>query len=709
MLATSSGELMNANGYDHIYSTSTACTHPLNYETESYSPPTGAINEWVNVPTISTGTVIYICYGNPNITTSQASSSRTWNSNYVGVWHLAVNNGTLSTIDSTASGNNGTNNGEATTSLGIFNGAGAAISSATSSILIPTSTILNLTGHLTLEIWVYPEISNNYQTLIGKVVGSTRQYYYDLSTSGGGYIYVALDNSPNNNLAVSPAWTVNAWNHIVLTWDGSNDRIYINGVLAETYADTTAPNSASSPVWLGNDASGFNIGVVGYLDEARISNTALSSSWISTEYKNQSSPSTFYTVGNQVGSGVSTVITTSPSVGLPMTVDLAGCTTPCYYDWTNGTQHTITATSTAALTGSQYTWSSWSDSGSQTHNITASMPPGTYTATYSVQYLLTTNVVSGGTISPGSTWYNSLSTPAVSATANPGYLFAGFSGALSGTTNPQNVAPMTGPISVTANFTPTTTYNSGLVGWWTFDEASGTYAYDYSGHSNTGTWIGVPTGLYSSGHYPRSWAGMFNATSAMISVTSTSALAIGGSGSAVTLAAWIYNTTTTGGWIVRKGYEAGNGSEWGMYTSASSTGVNLAFRTVPNAAGRSYTAEGTVMALNTWYFVTVTCAYGATTPNYYINGVLQPVSTLLLTDGFGRGAFNFPVTSFPVNIGASSEGLGHPHRLLRWTHRRSSHLQHCPIVNYSAVALYHGILARNIGLPDTKVDLPQQD
>jgi hypothetical protein len=38
---------------------------------------------------------------------------------------------------------------------------------------------------------------------------------------------------------------------------------------------------------------------VGTIDEVRIANTALSSSWINTEYNNQSSPSTFYSIGTE--------------------------------------------------------------------------------------------------------------------------------------------------------------------------------------------------------------------------------------------------------------------------------------------------------------------------------------------------------------------------------------------------------------------------
>jgi hypothetical protein len=84
------------------------------------------------------------------------------------------------------------------------------------------------------------------------------------------------------------------------------------------------------------------------------------------------------------------------------------------------------------------------------------VPPSsstTYTANFTTQYYLTTASGAGGTVSPTSGWYNSGTSVQVSATANAGYSFSGFSGALSGTTTPQNVA-MSAPASVTATWAP---------------------------------------------------------------------------------------------------------------------------------------------------------------------------------------------------------------------------------------------------------------
>jgi len=77
----------------------------------------------------------------------------------------------------------------------------------------------------------------------------------------------------------------------------------------------------------------------------------------------------------------------------------------------------------------------------------------TFTATFAKQHYLTTaaSPAAGGVISPGSGWQNAGAMVQVSAAANAGYHFTGFSGGLTGTTMPQSV-PISGPGSATGNF-----------------------------------------------------------------------------------------------------------------------------------------------------------------------------------------------------------------------------------------------------------------
>jgi len=128
---------------------------------------------------------------------------------------------------------------------------------------------------------------------------------------------------------------------------------------------------------------------------------------------------------------------------------------PVVLSWQPGTFHSIGTTS-PQTTGStaRYLFTGWSDHGPLTHTVTPTVPT-TFTASFKLQYLITAmvNPPGAGTISPVTGFYDFPDTLQVVATPAPGYAFAGYSGALFGLQNPQNLA--VGSLqTVTANFVP---------------------------------------------------------------------------------------------------------------------------------------------------------------------------------------------------------------------------------------------------------------
>ncbi len=107
--------------------------------------------------------------------------------------------------------------------------------------------------------------------------------------------------------------------------------------------------------------------------------------------------------------------------------------------------------------GSQAIFDSWSDGKAASHNITVGTSPATYTATYTVQYLLTAAANPSGsgsvTANPLSSngYYNAGADVQLTAAPNAGFQFSNWAGGLSGTANPQSIA-MNAAHSVTADF-----------------------------------------------------------------------------------------------------------------------------------------------------------------------------------------------------------------------------------------------------------------
>jgi hypothetical protein len=176
------------------------------------------------------------------------------------------------------------------------------------------------------------------------------------------------------------------------------------------------------------------------------------------------------TVSTPVDILVSVTVTTSPA-GLSITVDGTNYTAPQSFNWVVGSLHTISTTSPqAGPTGSQYVFSSWSDSGAQSHSVTAPTSATTYTASFNTQYQLTTlaSPSADGSVTPASGgYYAAGASIPVTATANAGFQFnnwtssgGSFDSTTSASTNfhmPSVAATVTGNFTVIVVAAPTST------------------------------------------------------------------------------------------------------------------------------------------------------------------------------------------------------------------------------------------------------------
>jgi hypothetical protein len=153
--------------------------------------------------------------------------------------------------------------------------------------------------------------------------------------------------------------------------------------------------------------------------------------------------------------GVQHTITTSPQ-GLTVAIDGVAYPTPKAVYWTAGSSHTLSLTTPQTLGGMKVTATGWS-TGATTAAITVVAPAAstTYTGNFSTQYLLTTAASGGGTVtadppSPDG-FYPSGTAVQLAAAPSGGVQFTGWSGGLTGSTNPQSIT-MDGPRLVTATF-----------------------------------------------------------------------------------------------------------------------------------------------------------------------------------------------------------------------------------------------------------------
>ncbi|RLF49965.1 MAG: hypothetical protein DRN24_07295, partial [Thermoplasmata archaeon] len=128
-------------------------------------------------------------------------------------------------------------------------------------------------------------------TTIGhnKKVVSKGQNAYSLEIHPDGNILYGYINGNSVSTSVDTNW-----HYVVLTYDGNEMKLYVDGELKNNQSLTGSINTNENNLLLGDYLTGT-------LDEVRVSNTARNAAWINTTYLNTNSPTTFATFSSQIG------------------------------------------------------------------------------------------------------------------------------------------------------------------------------------------------------------------------------------------------------------------------------------------------------------------------------------------------------------------------------------------------------------------------
>lgn len=283
---------------DDILFTSENGTTKLDHEIESFDNTTGILLAWVEIPTLdyNNNTVIYMYYGNSS-TSSQQNGTGVWDSNYKIVHHLhesasPYQDGTSNNKD----GSEGTVPPTATTGK---IGGGQDFDGSDDKYEIASPSLP--TGDFTYELWFRPDAVGSEQDLLGAANGTLNDEF-EFGISGGNVLTTELDDVQRASSTATVS--TGSWYHLVVTRSGSSITQYINASSDGTGSYGTAVNFGSCQLLVGNDAANdcsadTAADANGAFDELRISSIARSSDWLTTEYNNQSSPSTFFTIGTQ--------------------------------------------------------------------------------------------------------------------------------------------------------------------------------------------------------------------------------------------------------------------------------------------------------------------------------------------------------------------------------------------------------------------------
>jgi hypothetical protein len=151
-------------------------------------------------------------------------------------------------------------------------------------------TPLDLTTGMTLEAWVKPTAIDGWEAVIVKELGtnllSYALYAHDGAPLAGGADAPAgygriggVDQAVRGTARISTT----DWTHLAMTYDGTMQRFYVNGVEVGTHAQTGSMAVGDEPLRIGGDATFAGEFFKGLIDEVKVYNRALTAAEINAD------------------------------------------------------------------------------------------------------------------------------------------------------------------------------------------------------------------------------------------------------------------------------------------------------------------------------------------------------------------------------------------------------------------------------------------
>jgi len=202
-----------------------------------------------------------------------------------------------------------------------------------SASIIPVETVAPPPTALTIETWLYRDATAFIYIACKGTYSNQNDWIFYLRNNQPAD--EGIDFGIRNHTAYlrKGDTPVNAWFYLTVTYNSGSVALFLNGINIASATSWPALPNLYPHLGLGNDYNGTEGGLYPMtqvmLDEFRISNTARSSSWISTCYNNQNNPETFSSIGAEQQYEFTLTMTNNPPAGGTIT---AIPSPPYYYN-----------------------------------------------------------------------------------------------------------------------------------------------------------------------------------------------------------------------------------------------------------------------------------------------------------------------------------------------------------------------------------------
>ena len=275
----------------------------LPHEIESWDPGSGALAAWVLVPSVTAAadTDLYLYYGASDAP-AQQDIRATWPAEFRAAWHFARDpaGATPQLDDSTRANHDGLSAGAMTGGDLVAGVAGPAVDfDGVDDHLRADAFDVGGSPALTLSALVDLDATSGEARVLTKAAGASR--IFELVVDGGGNLIGRLSLDGSESELVAGTVSTGGWHHVAMTWDGTTQRLYVDGVeVGSQPASGVIDDDPTLPVTIGDLAAGGGA-VDGRIDEVRVETVARPVAWLAAAQANQRNPGGFVVVGSAQG------------------------------------------------------------------------------------------------------------------------------------------------------------------------------------------------------------------------------------------------------------------------------------------------------------------------------------------------------------------------------------------------------------------------